>query len=170
VTTTVRTLAGELVELARSLERVNGHERSAAVWDLSAGVHLLYAAPGAPAALLEMASERLGSGETDFEAAGELGTWAVVHVCSLASEAAAYGLFLDGAGHPHVESTVAQLIGMAESNIGKPVGAMSRTEKQQVVRLLDERGAFLIRRAVEDVADRLGVTRFTIYNYLDRDR
>jgi predicted transcriptional regulator YheO len=46
---------------------------------------------------------------------------------------------------------------------------MSRREKQQVVRFLDERGVFLIRKAVESTAERLGVTRFTIYNYLERE-
>ena len=34
------------------------------------------------------------------------------------------------------------------------------------MRLLDERGAFRLRKAVEDVADALGVSRFTVYNYL----
>ena len=35
-------------------------------------------------------------------------------------------------------------------------------------RRLDERGAFLIKKSVEQVAERLGVSRFTIYNYLDQ--
>ena len=44
---------------------------------------------------------------------------------------------------------------------------MSRRERREVVRFLDDRGVFMLRKAVETVADRLGVTRFTIYNYLD---
>jgi predicted transcriptional regulator YheO len=55
----------------------------------------------------------------------------------------------------------------AEDAVGVPVGEMSRSQKQRVVRYLDGRGAFLIKKAVEDVAARLGVSRFTIYNYLD---
>ena len=47
---------------------------------------------------------------------------------------------------------------------------MSRSQKQQVVKFLDERGAFLIKRAVEDVAARLEVSRFTIYNYLEEGK
>src|SRR4029453_17754465 len=35
------------------------------------------------------------------------------------------------------------------------------------VRLLDDRGAFQLRKAVEEVADALGVSRFTVYNYLN---
>jgi predicted transcriptional regulator YheO len=47
---------------------------------------------------------------------------------------------------------------------------MSRREKQQLVRFLDERGAFALRKAVERVADFLGVSRFTVYNYLESAR
>lgn len=54
--------------------------------------------------------------------------------------------------------------------MGKPLGHMSRTEKQQLVRFLDERGAFQLRKSVERVADMLGVSRFTIYNYLEAAR
>ena len=32
---------------------------------------------------------------------------------------------------------------------------------------LDEKGAFILRRAVEDVADAMGVSRITVYNYLN---
>ena len=32
---------------------------------------------------------------------------------------------------------------------------------------LNERGAFRYRKAVEDIADALGVSRFTVYNYLN---
>ena len=44
--------------------------------------------------------------------------------------------------------------------------------KQRAVRLLEERGAFQIRKSIEDVADALGVSRITVYNYLNaiRDR
>ena len=47
---------------------------------------------------------------------------------------------------------------------------MTRAEKQQLVRYLDERGAFALRRSVESVAETLGVSRFTVYNYLDAAR
>jgi predicted transcriptional regulator YheO len=44
---------------------------------------------------------------------------------------------------------------------------MSREHKQLAVRMLDDRGAFALRRSVESVADAMGVSRFTIYNYLN---
>jgi HTH domain len=53
--------------------------------------------------------------------------------------------------------------------LGAPLAALSREDKQRAVRLLDERGAFQLRKAVEDVADALGVSRFTVYNYLNAE-
>lgn len=54
-----------------------------------------------------------------------------------------------------------------EVELGHPIETMNREQKQNVVKLLQERGAFALRGSVEDVADHLGVSRFTIYNYLN---
>ena len=54
-----------------------------------------------------------------------------------------------------------------EAELGGPMAALDRGQKQDAVRRLDELGAFTLRRAVEDVADRLSVSRFTVYNYLN---
>ena len=54
--------------------------------------------------------------------------------------------------------------------LGGPLAALDRAGKQRAVRLLEERGAFHYRKSAETVADALGVTRFTVYNYLNRDR
>ena len=59
-----------------------------------------------------------------------------------------------------------RLLAAAEAEHGRPLADLDREAKQAVVQRLDAQGAFVIRRAVEDVADRLGVSRFTIYNYL----
>jgi HTH domain len=70
----------------------------------------------------------------------------------------------------HVNRAIDELIQMAEAQIQLPISQMSRAEKQQVVRFLDERGAFNLKKSVETVADVLGVSRFTVYNYLDSTR
>jgi HTH domain len=164
-----RTLEEELVGLARALQPLNGDGRSAVVWTLGDGARPVFVAPDAPAELVDAATERLARGDSRFEIEGELGARGLVHLCVVGSERVAYGLFIHGAGRAHLAATIPQLIDMAQNRIGKEIAAMSRTEKQQVVHFLDERGVFLIRRAVEDVAERLGVSRFTIYNYLDRE-
>ena len=68
---------------------------------------------------------------------------------------------------PHLGDALNRMIIAAATQVGVPTSEMSRFQKQQVVRYLDERGAFLIKKAVEQVAGELGVSRFTIYNYLE---
>lgn len=69
-----------------------------------------------------------------------------------------------------LDRAIHELIQMAEGQIQLPISRMSRAQKQQVVRFLDERGAFNLKKSVETVADVLGVSRFTVYNYLDSTR
>lgn len=63
---------------------------------------------------------------------------------------------------------LARLIADVERELGAPLAGLPRAGKQQAVRLLEERGAFEMRRSAETVAEALGVTRFTVYNYLNR--
>lgn len=69
---------------------------------------------------------------------------------------------------PALHSAVSDLMDEAERRFQRPLHELSREEKQQVVGMLDEWGAFVIRKSVEDVADALQVSRFTVYNYLNR--
>lgn len=59
------------------------------------------------------------------------------------------------------------MIRAAERDIGSNVEEWTRADKQRVVRLLEEHGAFLLRGAVDDMARIMGVSRITIYNYLN---
>lgn len=68
---------------------------------------------------------------------------------------------------PQLHGALDRLIESVESEIGGSLAEMSREDKQRAVRLLDERGAFTLRRAVEDLADAMGVSRITVYNYLN---
>ena len=60
-----------------------------------------------------------------------------------------------------------RLIDAVETELGDSLPMLSQEGKQRAIRLLDERGAFILRRAVEDVADAMGVSRITVYNYLN---
>ena len=51
-----------------------------------------------------------------------------------------------------------------------PLSELDRAGKQRAVRILEESGAFSYRKSVEAVAAALGISRFTVYNYLNRDR
>ncbi|MFF2542045.1 helix-turn-helix domain-containing protein [Kitasatospora sp. NPDC058063] len=70
---------------------------------------------------------------------------------------------------PHLGSALDRLLTeMTRQFDGRPLAELDRLEKQRVVALLEERGAFTVRHGVETVASALGVSRFTVYNYLNR--
>ena len=68
---------------------------------------------------------------------------------------------------PKLQGALERLIASVETELGAPLRQLSREDKQRAVRLLDQNGAFILRRAVEDVADAMGVSRITVYNYLN---
>ncbi|MEM7276075.1 MAG: helix-turn-helix domain-containing protein [Actinomycetota bacterium] len=59
------------------------------------------------------------------------------------------------------------MVRAAERDLGVPSDRWGRAEKQRAVRMMDEQGAFLLRGAVDDIARIMGVSRITIYNYLN---
>ena len=54
--------------------------------------------------------------------------------------------------------------------IGKPTAQMNKADRLRAVQMLDEAGAFELRKAIPAIAGYLGVTRFTIHNYLNEIR
>lgn len=68
---------------------------------------------------------------------------------------------------PKLHGALERLIEQVERELGSPLPNLSRNDKQIAVKMLDQRGAFILRRAVEDVADAMGVSRITVYNYLN---
>jgi hypothetical protein len=71
---------------------------------------------------------------------------------------------------PHLGAALDRLLAEMERQFGGPLADLGREDKQRVVRVLEERGAFTIRHGVESVAAALGVSRFTVYNYLNREQ
>ncbi len=53
----------------------------------------------------------------------------------------------------------------AADAVGRPAPLMARAQKVRVVHDLERRGIFLIKGAVDEVAQLLGVSRYTVYNY-----
>ena len=78
--------------------------------------------------------------------------------------------FAEPGGGTDLSDGLARLIADVEEELGGSLATLSRAEKQHAVRLLEERGAFEMRRSAETVAEALGLTRFTVYNYLNRIR
>ena len=58
-------------------------------------------------------------------------------------------------------------VSAVEREVGARLVDMDRAQKQIAVRRLDGHGAFLMRGAVEDVAGWMGVSKVTLYSYLN---
>lgn len=69
-----------------------------------------------------------------------------------------------------VNEVLENIVNTTIENYGKPVNFMSKEEKVNMVKMLDAKGTFLIRGAIDYVAKILCVSRYTIYNYLDEIR
>ncbi|WTL45321.1 helix-turn-helix domain-containing protein [Streptomyces sp. NBC_01497] len=71
---------------------------------------------------------------------------------------------------PQLADSLDHILAALERVHGMPLADLDRRTKQTVVRGLEARGAFSVRHGVETVASALGVSRFTVYNYLNRDK
>ncbi len=70
---------------------------------------------------------------------------------------------------PQLSDSLDHILLALERRHGMPLAELDRKAKQSVVRTLEARGAFSVRHGVETVAGALGVSRFTVYNYLNRE-
>ena len=77
------------------------------------------------------------------------------------------GELIGGLRMPDLQGELYRMITRVERELGAPLGELSRENKQLAVRELDSRGAFALRKSIDDVADAMGVSRITIYNYLN---
>lgn len=68
---------------------------------------------------------------------------------------------------PPMDALMHEVIGEAIAKFGKPVSLMNKDEKTLAVDAMKKNGLFIVKGGVERAAKALGVSRFTVYNYLD---
>lgn len=68
---------------------------------------------------------------------------------------------------PPIHGSLDRIIAVVEAELGARLPTLSRPGKQEAIRRLDELGAFVLRRAVEDIAEAMGMSRITVYSYLN---
>ncbi|AQP46765.1 hypothetical protein BW730_03705 [Tessaracoccus aquimaris] len=71
---------------------------------------------------------------------------------------------------PDIGSILESMVEEALESVGKPPALLSKSERIRVIALLEQRGAFDIKRSVDVVAARLAVSKVTVYGYLDEVR
>lgn len=72
---------------------------------------------------------------------------------------------------PRIPHTVTELLDSliehALAEVGKPVVMMTKEDKIRVVRYLNDAGAFLIIKSGDRIASVLGISKFTLYKYME---
>ena len=66
-----------------------------------------------------------------------------------------------------VSKMLQYLMDCAQMDIGKNTALMNKEEKIRYIQYLDEHGAFLIAKSSIKVCEALGISKYTLYNYLD---
>ena len=70
----------------------------------------------------------------------------------------------------NVSDLLDQLIQEAQEQVGKPVAAMTKEDKTRLIQLLDQKGAFLIKKAGEKICSYLNISKYTLYSYLEESK
>lgn len=68
---------------------------------------------------------------------------------------------------PHVEELLDELLWKSTELIGKPVSLMNKDDKMRAVRYLNSKGALLITKSGDKIAKYFGISKFTLYSYID---
>jgi predicted transcriptional regulator YheO len=69
-----------------------------------------------------------------------------------------------------IRDVVSGMVTKILGEMGRTPAAMTREEKMEVVKQLEERGAFLVKRSAEQIAEALDLSRYTIFAYLKEIR
>ncbi len=69
-----------------------------------------------------------------------------------------------------IHSTIHTILRESVTDVGAELPIMSKEDKIDLIARLDEKGAFQVKKAVPLIAEELGLSRSTIYNYLTEAR
>ncbi len=67
----------------------------------------------------------------------------------------------------NVNQLLDDLLEESVKKIGKPVALMSKEQKIEAIQFLNDAGAFLITKAGDKTAEFFGISKYSIYNYVD---
>ncbi len=68
----------------------------------------------------------------------------------------------------NINDVLDELIQQSVALVGKPAALMTKDEKIRAIRFLSENGAFLVTRSGDKIAKYFGVSKYTLYSYLDK--
>lgn len=68
-----------------------------------------------------------------------------------------------------VNDLLDRLIEESHAYVDKPVALMTKEDKTKAIHFLDEKGAFLIKKAGDRVSKFYDISKYTLYNYMDAE-
>ena len=70
----------------------------------------------------------------------------------------------------NVNHVLDELIEQSVALVGKPVALMNKDDKVRAIRFLNESGAFLVTKSGDKVAKYFGISKYTLYSYIDANK
>ena len=70
----------------------------------------------------------------------------------------------------NINDLLDELIAQSVALVGKPVALMNKDDKVRAIRFLNESGAFLVTKSGDKVAKYFGISKYTLYSYIDANK
>ena len=70
----------------------------------------------------------------------------------------------------NVADLLEDLIRQADELVGKPVALMTKDDKVKAIRYLSKSGALMITKSGDKIAKHFGISKYTLYSYLDNSK
>ena len=70
----------------------------------------------------------------------------------------------------NVNNVLSELIEQSVALVGKPVALMNKDDKVRAIRFLSDAGAFLVTKSGDKVAKYFGISKYTLYSYIDANK
>ena len=67
----------------------------------------------------------------------------------------------------NITDLLEELIAQSVSLVGKPVALMNKEDKVRAIQFLNRNGAFLVTKSGDKIAKYFGISKYTLYSYID---
>jgi predicted transcriptional regulator YheO len=74
----------------------------------------------------------------------------------------------DNSSKDNIDDILVDIVNRTLEQTGSPISYLNKEDKVNIVKILNDKGVFLVKGSVDYVAERLCVSRYTIYNYLEQ--
>ena len=116
--------------------------------------------------MIKSSTFNVGDGDYRFALGINIDVTSLVRAQQALSEMTATSGELQETLMQDARSQLEELLRECMSAVGKEVHELHKTDRMRIIRMLMKRRAFSYQKAVSIVAERLGVSRYTVYKYI----